>query len=108
LISNCLKHGFPASVTGHISIDLHPLDAPQQWCLRVRDTGAGLPENFEEKRIGALGLQLVSNLAAQIGGSLDITPNQGKGVAFSVSFQLIAPALQEKPVCSRDLAHDVL
>jgi PAS domain S-box-containing protein len=92
LISNCLKHGFPVGVTGHVSIDLHPLDAPHQWCLRVCDTGTGLPENFEEKRKGSLGLMLVVDLASQIGGDLTITPNPDKGVAFAVNFLAIKPA----------------
>ena len=92
LISNCLKHGFPAGVAGHVSIELQPLDAPSHWRLRVCDAGVGLPENFEEKRKNSLGLQLATDLARQIGGALEIEPNQDKGVAFAVNFQAIKPA----------------
>lgn len=92
LISNCLKHGFPPGTTGLVSIDLQPLDAPQQWRLRVSDTGVGLPADFEDKRKGSLGLQLVTDLASQLGGALEIVPNHDKGVAFTVDFQVMEPA----------------
>lgn len=92
LISNCLKHGFPAGATGHVSIELHPLEAAQQWCLRVSDTGVGLPVNFEEKRKNSLGLQLAGDLAKQIGGEMKITPNHVKGLSFSVNFRVKEPA----------------
>lgn len=98
LISNCLKHGFPADTTGHVSIDLQPLDAPQQWRLRVCDTGVGLPENFEDKRKSSLGLQLVADLARQIGGELIISPNLDKGVSFTVRFQALEPVPLAMPV----------
>jgi PAS domain S-box-containing protein len=92
LISNCLKHGFPAGVTGQVSIELQPLDTPDQWRLCVSDNGLGLPENFEDKRKNSLGLQLVGDLARQIGGELKITANPDKGVAFTVIFRAIEPA----------------
>jgi two-component sensor histidine kinase len=97
LISNCLKHGFPVGVTGHVSIDLQPLDAPNMWRLRLCDTGVRLPENFEEKRKNSLGLQLAVDLARQIGGELMITPNPEKGASFTLSFQVLEPALLPLP-----------
>ncbi len=97
LISNCLKHGFPNGITGSVSIELQPLGTPQLWCLRVSDTGVGLPENFEEKCNKSLGLQLVTNLARQLGGDLVIQPNPEKGVAFSVNFQVVKPAPADIP-----------
>lgn len=88
LISNCLKHGFPTGDTGRVIIELRPLDTVQQWCLRVSDTGVGLPPDFDEKCKGSLGLQLVSNLAQQLNGELSIAPNPNGGSAFSVNFQV--------------------
>jgi len=92
LISNCLKHGFPTGVAGHVSIELEPIDKANQWRLCVRDSGVGLPDNFEDKRKNSLGLQLVGDLARQIGGELKITANEDKGVAFTVKFWAIEPA----------------
>jgi two-component sensor histidine kinase len=91
LISNSLKHGFPAGVSGLVSIDLQPLDGANHWRLRVSDTGVGLPENFEDKRKNSLGLQLAGDLARQIGGTLEITPNQNKGAVFTVNFRTLDP-----------------
>jgi two-component sensor histidine kinase len=91
LISNCFKHGFPAELSGFISVNLQQLDTDAQWCLRVSDSGVGLPENFEDKRKKSLGLQLVADLVRQIGGKLTITPNLEKGVTFAVNFNVIQP-----------------
>jgi two-component sensor histidine kinase/PAS domain-containing protein len=91
LISNCLKHGFPDGAAGHVSIDLEPQESERQWCLRVRDTGAGLPVDFEEKRQNSLGLLLAGDLARQIGGALQITPNGDQGVSFTVIFLALEP-----------------
>ncbi len=98
LVSNCLKHGFPAGATGHIRITLQPLDAPQQWRLSVCDTGVGLPENFEDQRKNSLGLQLAADLARQLGGNLEMAPNPGNGVAITVNFMIIEPARLVMPV----------
>lgn len=87
LLSNCLKHGFPGGRTGEVSIMLKPLD-DGKWCLRVSDTGVGLPADFELRQQNSLGLQLVRSLAAQLGGSLEVGP----GAVFTVTFALIAPA----------------
>lgn len=92
LISNCLKHGFPAGIPGHIRIDLQALELTKQWRLRLSDSGVGLPDNFEERRKNSLGLQLVTDLASQIGAEVTITPNLDKGVSFSIDFRVIEPA----------------
>jgi len=97
LISNCLKHGFPAHDQGLVSIDLIRLDDADLWSLRVADTGVGLPGNFEEKRKESLGLQLVSDLARQIGGELEIAPNSDKGVVFIVNFRAVEPNPLQMP-----------
>jgi PAS domain S-box-containing protein len=90
-ISNCLKHGFPEGAQGQVSIDLQLQDSAHQWCLRVRDTGVGLPPDFEERRQNSLGLQLAGDLARQIGGELKITPNPDQGVSFTVIFLALEP-----------------
>jgi two-component sensor histidine kinase len=83
LISNCLKHGFPQGRTGEVRVALTPMEGPQ-WSLSVRDNGAGLPRDFEVRRTTSLGLQLVSDLAQQLGARLEVGP--GPGAAFTVIF----------------------
>ncbi|HNV58155.1 MAG TPA: PAS domain S-box protein [Rhodoferax sp.] len=90
LISNCVKHGFAQGDSGEVRVSLHRADGasdtPALWCLRVSDTGVGLPADFEERRGQSLGLQLVSDLAGQIGGTLTTEP--GPGATFSVTFPI--------------------
>ena len=97
LVSNCLKHGFPEGRTGEVCMELqaaHDHDSPHdgRWCLRVSDTGVGLPSDFEDKRKASLGMQLVTDLSHQLGGSLAIDSVPGQGVRFSVVFVVQAPA----------------
>jgi two-component sensor histidine kinase len=84
LVSNCLRHGFPDGRTGEVRLELHPVDGGPQLRLRVSDTGVGLPADFETKRGKSLGLQLVSDLAIQIDGRLEVGP--GPGAVFDVTF----------------------
>ncbi|MFZ1548177.1 MAG: sensor histidine kinase [Candidatus Nitrotoga sp.] len=84
LISNCLKHGFPDGRTGEIRIELHPIHGDSQWQLRVSDTGVGLPNDFEFKKSHSIGMQLVSDLAKQLGGSLET--GLGTAAIFTTKF----------------------
>ena len=90
LVSNCLKHGFPDGHTGEICISLRPLDSCGQWRLQVSDNGVGLPADFETRRLLSLGLQLVSDLAKQMGGTLHI--GAGPQAQFTVDFTAQLPA----------------
>ena len=90
LVSNCLKHGFPSGGTGEIEITLQPLNKPDFWRLRVSDNGIGFPDDFESKRHLSLGLQLVGDLATQMGGTLQI--GDGPQAVFIVDFKVETPA----------------
>jgi two-component sensor histidine kinase len=81
LISNSLKHAFPDGRAGVIRVVLESRDGGE-LCLRVSDNGIGLPPDLDTKRGRSLGLQLVSDLARQLGGKFEITP----GSAFMVTF----------------------
>jgi two-component sensor histidine kinase len=88
LICNSIKHGFPGGQQGEVRVKLHPVEdgsaVPTRWRLQVRDDGVGLPADFETRRRHSLGLQLVADLANQLGGELAI--ESGQGVSFSVTF----------------------
>lgn len=53
--------------------------------LVVTDSGVGLPSDFEEARQRSLGLQLVTDLARQLHGTLNIRPGAGT-TAVSLTF----------------------
>jgi len=89
LISNSLKHGYAQGGRGTVCIELFPvipvdMRSPAQWCVRVSDTGAGLPDDFEQRCQQSLGMQLVSDLVRQLGGTLLI--HHKPGATFEVTF----------------------
>ncbi len=103
LVSNSLKHGFPAGRTGVVRVDLHPVrsetgQADALWKLQVRDTGVGLPDDFDAKRHESLGLQLVNDLSLQLGGALSISSPLGEGAQFTVVFKALKPKPLVMPV----------
>jgi two-component sensor histidine kinase len=65
--------------------------------LSVSDSGVGLPTDFVVKRANSLGLQLVTDLARQVGGTLEMT--NGPSAQFIVDF---VPDIQKKQ--GRDFA----
>ena len=88
LLTNSLKHAFAEGLGGAVRIGLRQ-DADGRVELRVMDTGVGLPGDFEARRGASLGLQLVDDLARQLGGRLEIGP--GPGAGFTVAFIAARP-----------------
>jgi PAS domain S-box-containing protein len=84
LVSNAYKHGFPGGTPGEIRVLLQPAGPPAHWRLRVSDNGVGLPADLDTRRRNSLGLELVTDLAGQLGGRLVILP--GPGAGFEVIF----------------------
>ena len=82
LISNSLKHAFPPGNDGEIRIELQ-CDEDQNYILTVGDNGIGLP-GAESEASRSLGLELVSLLAGQLGGVVDVL--NGNGTTFRVTF----------------------
>ncbi len=90
LISNALKHAFPERTRGELRIELHAVGEGPLWRLRASDNGVGLPQDFEHRRDRSLGLQLVADLARQLGGTLETGP--GPQAEFTVFFRPDGPA----------------
>ena len=85
LLSNSLKHGFPQGRAGELRLMLG-LDSGGLVRLVVSDMGVGLANEFEDRRTKSLGLQLVSDLARQLGGSLEVGPKAS--AVFTITFPL--------------------
>jgi two-component sensor histidine kinase len=83
LISNCLKHAFPHTQTGHIEVSLQTVP-PQDYQLIVRDDGVGIPADEALQTTGAIGLKLVSTLAQKLKAQLTI--ERGQGTTFVLQF----------------------
>jgi two-component sensor histidine kinase/DNA-binding response OmpR family regulator len=68
LISNSLKHAFGGRAEGEIHIELRRNGA--EYRLDYSDNGAGFSLDFDASRTHTLGMQLVSDLSAQLRGTM--------------------------------------
>ena len=58
LISNALKHAFPGDMTGEIRVQVNQA-VTGDIEIRVSDNGIGVPDGFDFRESGTLGLQTV-------------------------------------------------
>ena len=95
LVSNSLKHAFPAGKTGEIHISLCKKESfaanydisglcpscmeknDLHYILTVEDNGKGIPEEIEFPNPDSLGFQLVNLLVEQIDGYMELQRNNG-------------------------------
>ncbi|TFH06032.1 MAG: PAS domain S-box protein, partial [Methanosarcina sp.] len=95
LVSNALKHAFPAGRGGEIHINLcktgtfasrYDISCPNpyyteknnfNYILTVADNGKGIPEEIDFQNADSLGLQLVNILVEQIDGCIGLKRNHG-------------------------------
>lgn len=85
LISNALKHAFPAKRRGEIRVEM-ATDQDGQVSLSVVDDGGGIAPDLDIERTSTLGLQLVTLLTDQLGGKLEI--NRVNPTRFALTFPL--------------------
>lgn len=85
LISNALKHAFPDGRRGQIKIDLTH-DENQDIFLSVGDDGIGIPADLDIENANTLGLQLVTLLTDQIGGTIAI--QRANPTLFALQFRV--------------------
>lgn len=87
LVSNSLKHAFPASFNGNGEIQVALKDSGNGHVdLTVEDNGIGVPEDFDMKQSDSFGLELVTILAEdQLNGKASF--ERGEGVKFLVQFK---------------------
>ena len=82
LVSNSLKHAFPGTADGGITVSLQ--GRGQVIELAVSDTGVGFPEALDFRETESLGMQLVMGLVEQLDGT--ITSCSEGGAEFRISF----------------------
>lgn len=98
LVSNCMKHAFPADyIRGQVNdkftssnersgeIDIRFKKIDDQFLLNVKDNGIGFPEGLDYENTDSLGLQLVNMLVDQIGGQIELKTENG--TEFRITFK---------------------
>ena len=81
LLTNSIKYAFP-NRKGMVEIVMKEMDGLIH--LEVKDNGIGFPPDFDIIKSETLGLQLVSNLVKQLGGT--ITLERSRGTHFLIEF----------------------
>ena len=84
LITNSIKHAFPDSSKGIISINLRTQN--KLVFLTVEDSGVGIGPNISTEKSGTLGLQLVYTLIDQIDGKINFERVEPQGTRVNISF----------------------
>lgn len=80
LISNSIKHAFPHSRNGEISIAIHRETA--HLTITYKDNGVGIPLDFDWRNAESLGLRLVVLLVEQMDGTIEL--DRTNGTAFTI------------------------
>ncbi|MBF0327617.1 MAG: sensor histidine kinase [Nitrospirae bacterium] len=75
LITNVLKYAFSADRDRELKIDL--TKDGNTCTLSVKDNGVGLPQGFDHRNTGTLGLTLVSGLVKQLKGEFKMSSDNG-------------------------------
>jgi two-component sensor histidine kinase/DNA-binding response OmpR family regulator len=84
LVSNALKHAFPAGSSGELCVELSKSE-DETITIIVRDNGIGIPEQLDILGTNTLGMQIITTLVGQLEGSLKLA--REKGTAITVAFK---------------------
>ncbi len=83
LVSNALKHAFKGRERGTVRVRIQR-NGHGETSLCIEDDGNGLPDDFDWRQSSTLGMQLVTMLTEQIGGSLSVSVSGG--THFTITF----------------------
>jgi len=82
LLTNAHKHAFAGRESGTLRIRLS--ESAGEVAIAIGDDGPGLPADFAPENTGTLGMQLVANLARQLGGA--VATGNDAGAVFTLRF----------------------
>jgi len=89
LATNALRHAYPVDAAGEVRLELRSgPDGGGRLSVRVEDRGRGLPEGFDPARADTLGMQLVTTLVRQLGGTLAAESPPRGGSLFTVTLPM--------------------
>lgn len=76
LVTNSVKHAFPAGSSGVILVQVVRCEAGR-YALEVQDDGVGFPEECSFRDESTLGIRLVRGLSEQLRGRLEVEREEG-------------------------------
>jgi len=79
LLTNAMKHAFPAGQGGLIHVALKHV-GPQRVQLTVSDNGIGMQERITDSGHPSMGLHLVATLAEQLDGTMEVLGSSGTSI----------------------------
>jgi PAS domain S-box-containing protein len=82
VLAHCIQHAFPAQQEGAVMIMLQEEPAGQVT-LTIRDTGTGLPKDWDVHDAGGFGLHLVRTLTEQLQGTITFGGEGGTCVTLT-------------------------
>jgi len=82
LVSNSFKYAFPEG-RGEVWIDFYSENG-KDFIIKIKDSGAGIPEDLDIYNTDSLGLQLVFNLVEQLDGMMEVC--RTGGTMFTIRF----------------------
>jgi PAS domain S-box-containing protein len=83
LMSNALKYAFSDTENGELFMGLSAGE-DNTFILVVKDNGTGIPEGLDIYSTKSLGMQIVTSLTEQIGGTLELNRNNGTEFRITV------------------------
>lgn len=81
LVSNALRHAFPDGGQGEIRVGLDHDD--DRFVLVVSDNGVGFPADLDFHATNTMGLQVVTTLAGQLNGTIELDRDGGTTVKIT-------------------------
>jgi len=92
LVSNAFKYAFPEGRAGTIRVRVtsqESTDGPAWTDLTVADDGVGMSAPFEARTSASLGLRLVHDLTAQLGGRIVLSSTPEDGTTVEIRFRCV-------------------
>ena len=90
IVTNAMKHAFPAAAAGAagiIRISLKTLPGGLH-VLEIGDNGVGLPEDYDISKASSLGMRLIKALATeQLDGQIEVRNDVGGGLKYKIEFK---------------------
>ena len=74
-VTNSYKYAFDENQNGLISISLH--ESKKAYRLSMKDSGIGLPKDFDIEKNNSFGMKIIQLLSEQLEGSFDLKSNPG-------------------------------